>query len=243
MTGWWLREAVAACGLSPPRGFPREMREALLPLHVRLLPLARLSTAGVRDWLIQKGIHHKVADIDRPLHGCMVARAGCGFFFYDEEDDEREQRFSLAHEAAHFTLEHLLPRFRALRAMGEEIRPVLDGKRTPTPEETLSSVLEGIPFGVHVRLMERDSSGSIRMRSVEEAEQRADRLALELLAPALLALKVLQGVPRELAGPRVASYFGLPLDVARMYAGMLLGRARTPRFSIQDLLGEVGSCP
>jgi hypothetical protein len=167
----------------------------------------------------------------------MVARAGFGVLFYDSRDDEHEQRFTLAHEVAHFVLDHLLPRFRALRAFGEEIREVLDGRRAPTREELLSSVLDQVPLGIQVKLMDRGPSGSICAGKVAESEQRADRLALELLAPAVLSLAVLKDAAGKGGEARVASRFGLPAEVARTYARMLR-RESPPRFSIMEFLGE-----
>jgi len=240
MTGRWLEEAVAACRLPPPSTFPRNLADEVhLSLSVVLERVTHLTSDDVRSVLAQRWRYQAVADVDRPLHGCLAARAGSGILFVDAEDDEDEQRFTLAHEVAHFVLEHVMPRSRARRVFGDGIRPVLDCLRAPTPEESLAFVLEGIPLGIQIRLMDRDSSGAIQMGHVEEAEQRADRLALELLAPAPLALKVLKGVPRGLAGTRVASRFGLPVEVARTYVRMLLGGVKPPRFSIQDLLGEV----
>ncbi|PTL82213.1 ImmA/IrrE family metallo-endopeptidase [Vitiosangium sp. GDMCC 1.1324] len=239
MTEWWLKEAVAACGLPLTLSFPRDPKQALLSLPVTLERMAHLSSEGVRDWLVRKGVHHKVTDNHRSLHGCMVAWRGVGVIFYDTEDDSDEQRFTLAHEVAHFVLEHLLPRSHALHALGEGIRPVLDGWRAPRSEELLSSVLEGVPLGLQVRLMERDPSG-IRTGKVARSERRADRLALELLAPAERVLEVVKGAPEEVAVDRVVARFGLPRKEAREYVRMLSFRHGHSRFSIQELLGCAG---
>lgn len=231
MTERWLEEAVAASGLPPRSAFPRDLPAELgLSLRVTLVSLPGLTTDKVRDWLSRRGVRTQVVDTDRPLHGCMVARAGRAILFHDRDDDAREQRFTLAHEVAHFVLDHLLPRERALRAFGESIREVLDEVRPPTPEESLSSVLEGVPLGLQVRLMDRGASGTILTGRVEAAEQRADRLALELLAPA--------GLARNCTPDMLVSRFGLPEEAARTYARMLSRRARPPRFCILDFLGE-----
>ncbi len=241
MTGRWLNEAEAACGLPPPRAFPRDLTtEILLRLPITFVPLAGLTSGAVRDWLAQRGLHHRVANTPRSLHGCMVARSGRGVLFHDSEDDECEQRFTIAHEVAHFVLDHLLPRTRALRAYGEEIRPVLDGLRAPTPEESLSSALDRIPIGLQVKLMSRDPSGFTCTGKAAACEQRADRLALELLAPAPHALEVLKAGALEGGEARVAGYFGLPTKVARTYTRILLRRESSPRFSILELLEEDG---
>ncbi len=240
MTRRWLEEAVVACGLSPRPSFPRNLAdEVRRSLPVLLVYLPGLTCDGVRDWLSHRKVHHTVAEGDRPLHGCLVARAGAGILFIDEEDDAHEQRFTLAHEVAHLVLDHLLPRARAVRVFGEGIRPVLDGLRAPTPEEALSSVLDGISLGVQVRLMDRGASGSLRRGKVVWSEERADRLAFELLAPRSLALESLSDAPGE-GALRLASRFGLPVGLARTYARVLRGQVNPPRFSVREFLGMDG---
>jgi IrrE N-terminal-like domain len=241
MTEHWLEEAVAACKLPPPSAFPRNLADEIpLWLPVTLVSLPHLTSDAVRDWLARRGIRHPVSSTQRRLHGCMMARAGCAVLFHDSEDTDREQRFTLAHEVAHFVLDHLLPRARALRAFGEAIRPVLDGRRRRRIEEALSSVLDRIPIGVQVKLMDRSPSGFIQAGVVAESERRADRLALELLAPAEFARPVLKDTPGAEGEALLAFCFGLPEELARTYARMLLRRERTQRFSILEFLGEAG---
>jgi len=241
MTGRWLEEAVEACGLPPHPAFPRDLAGdvVLTPrLCLAPVPLADLTSDDVQSWLSQREMPNVVTGPNRPLHGCLVAQAGAGFLLFDSQDDESEQRFTLAHEVSHFVLEHLVPRAQALSAFGKAILPVLDGERPPTKEESLSFVLDRVPLGTQVRLMDRGPSGCIWRGKVAEVERRADRLALELLAPATLALTLLKGVSKDLAEAQLASRFGLPTDVARMYARMLLCLEETPRAFIQDLFGK-----
>src|SRR5438034_428281 len=204
-------------------------------LPVSVEPLLSLSAHAVRRWLGQRGIHHDVSEGDRALHGCLVARAGQGIVFLDAGDEEAERRFTLAHEIAHFILDHLLPRLRALKVLGERILPVLDGERPPTREEMLSAVLERVRLGVQVHLMSRGPDGAVCAWDVEESEQRADRLALELLAPAHLVTAGLQRVlgnaedltgRQERAVEHLAERFGLPTNVAGSYVRLLLGKQR-----------------
>jgi hypothetical protein len=169
-----------------------------------------------------------------------VARAGVGILFHDSEEGEPEQRFTLAHEVAHFVLDHWLPRVRALRVFGEEILPVLDGVRPPTPEESMTALFERVSLKVHVKLMDRDRSGLYSTGKVVESEQRADRLALELLAPAALVTPLVKDVSEDEGVDRVMSRFGLPMLPAQAYVGMLRRRLGLPTFSIQQFLGVDG---
>lgn len=231
MSDRWLHGALAESQLGASRTFPRDViSDALRTLPVTAVFLSGLSTEAVRRWLSDRGIHHHVTEYDRLLRGCLVARAGAGVVFLDGSDSEEERRFTFAHEIAHFVLDYLLPRRRALNAFGDQILPVVDGQRAATKEEALSAVLDRVPLGVHVQLMNRSSVGVICTWEVEDAEQRADRLALELLAPAETVLLQLRGkVLSEDDGDQideiaasVAARFGIPSAAARTYTKMLL---------------------
>jgi len=239
MTERWLQEAVAACGLEPYVGIPRNLvAEVPLALPVELVPLAKLSSEKVRGWLARRGISHRVADFERLLHGCLVANAGRGFLFYDSEDGESEQRFTQAHEVAHFVLDHWLPRCRAERLFGKKIVPVLDRVRSPSQEEALAAVLGDVSLEIEVKLMERDPAGSIENGEVTESELRADRLALELLAPAARVIPGLKGREGSMAYAWVAECFGLPLEKATTHVQRLLRLESKPRFYLLESLEE-----
>jgi len=241
MTAGWLEEAVEASGLTSPPTYPRNLAaEVSLRLPVIVVGLPRLTSDSVRDWLTQRNRHHRVVDLPRGLHGCMVAEKGVGILFHDSRDPLNQQRFTVAHEVAHFVLDYWVPRVRALRVFGEAIRPVLDGVRSPTPEESLSTLFERVPLGVQVKLMDRSPSGAYLRGRVAESERRADRLALELLAPAALVAPLMKDATVDEAADRVVFKFGLPRGAARTYVQHLLRRQRVPRFSLQRLFGEDG---
>src|SRR2546425_5791755 len=99
----------------------------------------------------------------------------------------------------------------------------------------LSAVLERVRLGVQVHLMGRGPDGAVCAWDVEESEQRADRLALELLAPAPLVtagLRRVLGSAEDLTGhleraaEHLAERFGLPADVTGSYVRLLLGGQR-----------------
>jgi hypothetical protein len=241
MTARWLEEAVEVCRATATPRFPRDLAaEVPLVLPVTLVALPRITSELVRDWLQRRGRHHRVAEVPRGLHGCMVAWRGVGILFHDSEEAEDERRFTLAHEVAHFVLDHWLPRKRAVRVFGEGILPVLDGLRVPTPEESLTALFERVPLEIRVKLMDRSPSGLYSNGQVAESERSADRLALELLAPAALAIPLVKSVSVEEGAGLVAARFGLPEEVARTYVWMLRRRLRLPRFSIQQFLGMDG---
>jgi hypothetical protein len=74
--------------------------------------------------------------------------------------------------------------------------------------------------------MERDSEGNPLTSSIAQAENDADRLAYELLAP---AEHVLRDIPRSnqaLVG-KLREFYGLPGMHASHYAGALLPPVKT----------------
>lgn len=225
--------------------FPRNLEEAVLwALPLAVLKLPRLWIRDVEAWVTGRGIVFQLHVPNRALRGCLLAHTGHGFVLLDGTDPEDEQRFSLAHEVAHFLIDYLEPRRRAVSELGESILEVLDGVRPATHEERVSALLGNAAIGVHTHFMDRASDGSLGCQYLAVAEGRADRLALELLAP-------VREVRRRLdRSGRAATYaerihettalltgtFGLPLTVADLY-GRWLCRTWFGGESVREWLG------
>lgn len=205
-----------------------------LPLDVR--KVARLKVSNVEAIARKVGLPYRLVGGDRRLCGCLLAYNGSGLIFVDAADSESERRFTLAHELAHFLLDYQAPRKRALDILGESIRPVLDGLRPATVEERVHAILDDAPLGVLSHLMERPSGG-VLSSAVLSIESRADRMALELLAPAA-------ALSEEVASLREMAYnerllrlrhtlegkYGLPPAIAGWYAGTVLHKEGGPGF-------------
>src|SRR5688572_14888218 len=108
---------------------------------------------------------------DRALRACVLVHDGSGLLFVDSEDPEDEQRFSLAHEIAHYLVECAIPRERARERLGPAVLPVLDGRRAPSREERIGALLAGVQLGVRLHLMERTPDGHPPGRDVSAAER------------------------------------------------------------------------
>jgi hypothetical protein len=163
------------------------------------------------------------------VRGCLVAHAGKGLLFVDGADADDERRFTLAHEIAHFLVDYWLPRQQAIEKLGPELADVVDGLRAPTLSERVHAMLGSIRIGAYQSLME--CAGQAELTGVWEAENRADRLALALLAPpgeVMSRVNLSAGSYQERLQAMAAvltGTFGLPGTVARGYSRGLLRSA------------------
>lgn len=208
----------AAAGLLP--SFPRDLElAAAFAGGLTCVRRAGLRLTTVIDECRRRGLPVTFAGPDRPLRAALHCWAGVGLVFLDPTDPADEQRFSFAHELAHFLRDYLAPRRQVERSFGPTALEVLDGFRPPTPDERLNAVLRNRPLTPHCHLMSRDPAGRPERDEDRRAEADADRLACELLAPAELfhAEADRQGVAR-----RLSTEFGLPASVAAAYALQLL---------------------
>jgi hypothetical protein len=216
--------------------FPRDIETAvLMSLPVCIVKVGRLSINVVHDELRRRNISIECPVSNRDLRGCLVAQADHGLIFVDGEDPSDERRFTVAHEAAHFLVDYLEPRARALVHFGESIRAVLDNQREPTSEEKVSAFLARVPLHAHVHIMSRDGDGGHF-----HCECRADDLAYEMLAP-FNELQRAIPLDRTKPGMRASTMavlrdtFGLPEAAAADYARRLY--PREPLIPLRALLG------
>jgi len=156
----------------------------------------------------------------------LVARKGHGVALIDGSDGDADQRFSIAHELAHFLRDYWSLRRRMLKRLGAEAHQVLDGERSPTAQERLHALLRDVPLGFHLHLMERDGDGNALTSSVADAERAADRLAYELLAPVEHVFGD-KPISKEALVRKLREFYGLPGIQASHYAGVLLPPVKT----------------
>jgi len=232
MTEGWLTHATEHVWneIGGEIAYPIDLSSVIsrsFPLCVVMLP--QLKVSRVESWFQQQGIPFCFLCQDRSLCGCIIAVRGTCFIFADSSDPDDERRYTIAHEVAHFLLDYLYPRLKVLRIFGESILPVLDGERTPTKTETLDAWLSSIKFGTYTDLMPRSSTGAIDQAYILPAEEQADRLALELLAPAEQILsQVALRDPKTINEKThfttqiLISVYGLPPAVAKKYGTYLL---------------------
>jgi hypothetical protein len=208
--------------------FPRNIdRVVSLALPLTMIKIPQLNLRAAENWLRQRGVPFHFGCESRTVRGCIVAFAGRGLIFIDADDPEDEQRFTAAHEAAHFLADYWLPRQKALKKFGLAIANVMDGFRKPTAAERINAVIIGTRIGVYTDLMGRDDEP--HNNEVWDIENRADAIALELLAP---HDEVVSSINLPLGGKfakRVMEVgevlikrFGLPVTVSQSYSHSLL---------------------
>ena len=173
-------------------------------------------------WLRKSGLVCELPGKNRPLRACLVARNGYGVALVDGSDGDKEQRFSIGHELAHFLRDYWSVRRRILNRLGPEALQVLDGERAPTPQERFHALLRDVPLGFHLHLMERDGEGNPLASSIAQVELDADRLAYELLAPADHVLGNVKQKNFAALVCHLEDFYGLPRVQARDYAEILL---------------------
>ena len=204
--------------------FPRDLRASIprvLPLSVFLI--ADLSLGRLQDWLQKNGVDCQFDTRDRRLRGGLIARQGHGIAFIDGGDSDAEQRFSLAHELAHFLRDYWRPRRNVESRLGVAALDAVDGLRPATAQERFQSLVRLAPLGFHLHLLDRDAHGNPAAASIVAAEEDADRLAYELLAP---CEHILETIPdwrdRSALQEMLVAAYGFPRAQAVRYAAVLL---------------------
>jgi IrrE N-terminal-like domain len=222
--------------------FPRDLE---IPIHylrtsVAICDLPMLCPPTIRNYLQERGHLLALTTPRRWLDGCFYGHKELGFIFLEQNLEPERRRVVLAHEFGHFLAHYEAPRQRAARRLGAAVVPVLDGERPASAAERLSASLSGVRLSSYLHFMDRNEDGSHR-EPVTRAEQTADELGLELLAPwrAVFARLRTGGTwPGTLPQWKelLATIFGLPQDSAGNYGQRLLRMARG-RLGFSEALG------
>lgn len=211
--------------------YPCRLEEVIfwaLPIELRFVP--NLQISQVEKEIQRYNPQFRLAEVNRPLRGCVVAFRGQGTIFVDSNDLEDEKQVTIGHEGSHFMLDYLKPRKQAIELFGESILDVLDGVREPTVAERVHAVLERVPLGVMAHLMERPEEG-VPSTLVLDVENRADQVTLEILAPRRRVLgefrsHMIVGTTykdrHKTLMALLVDHYRLPPGIAQLYATHLL---------------------
>src|ERR1043165_1279702 len=215
------------CGEFEP--LPRILEKSVqLALPLAIVKLPQLKLHIIENWLARCGVSYSFNCRSRAVRGCLIAYGGHGTCFVDGSDPADEQRFTIAHEIGHFISDYLIVRETAISKFGERITDVLDGLRSPTVTERVHAALISTSLVVYTNLMERDETGSSAHPGVWKIEDRADRIALALLAPPEEVLEIADTSGDNFQQRHqtmmsvMCERFGLPVQIADAYAWSLL---------------------
>jgi hypothetical protein len=215
------------CGKFEP--FPRNLDRSLaLALPIALVKLPRLRLQDIELWLQRRNVNFRFDCESRTVRGCLVAYGGQGLIFVDGTDPDDERRFTLAHEIGHFLSDYWQPRKAAINKYGDEITEVIDRIRPPTVSERIYALLASTKIKIHTDLMERNKRLNDMSGELWQIEDRADRIALALLAPSELVLTKAD-ISSSTYSQRESKLvyllqieFGLPCAIAKSYSQSLL---------------------
>jgi hypothetical protein len=229
------------------RFWERAGRTAPYPRNM-WVPVQRAFPITIRQ-IHELSVNHVYADLssigysdppdtpDRRLRGCLVALQGCGIISLDDADPQEEKIFSLAHEASHFIVDHWQPREAVRQSISPDALEVFDGEREPTVVERFKGIRSGVAIRPLAHFMDRAPDGNIRIASLLLAENKADRLALELLAPASEVVGEEMNPKKPTSGAKITEIlvgkFGLPATVAASY-GEFLFSVYVPEPSLRE---------
>ncbi|MCD9186650.1 MAG: ImmA/IrrE family metallo-endopeptidase [Pyrinomonadaceae bacterium] len=182
----------------------------------------------IETWFARRNTKYQFGCDSRTVRGCLIAYGGKGFIFIDSTDPPDEKRFTLSHEIGHFLIEYWIPRQKAISKFGTTITEVLDGHRKPSIEQRVHAFLGGVQIGVYAEMMARSDSAESIKTEIWDAESRADRVAMALLAPPRSVIEKTDISPSKYDDriknitKVLTSEFGLPTSVAAFYGSELL---------------------
>lgn len=154
------------------------------------------------------------------LHAGIIARGGGAVIFLNGVDDAIQRRYSLAHEAGHYFMDHFFPRQDIIKRLGISALEIVDGLRSQTPEERMHAILNHTSLTFFTHFFENSNQPEY---SRSTAESHADAFSLEALAPSKSILSLLSGLMAHSSEiPRVMqvleTQFCLPYNIAYLYA-------------------------
>jgi len=210
--------------------FPLDIERAISrtqPLFIISLP--QLSISKIECFLKEKNIPYLLNSENKSLHGFILIQKNCGYIFINGTDSPQERRFTLAHELAHYLIDYAIPRQKVIDLYGNEITEVLDGNREPTIEENIQGIISNISLKPFFHLLDESELSGFDRIAVWQAEEQADHLALELMAPQRQILSDLDSLNLKenfhyykikLLALLLEKY-GLPVPIAQSYSEYL----------------------
>lgn len=211
---------------------PTLLEQAICLLFpINTVRLNKLTAHKVASWLAARNHTIEVKD-DCRLCGLLFVHHGQGIVFIDGTLPINEQCYTLAHEIGHYLIEFEHPQKQAKQFIGDSISEVFDGARKPTIEEHLTGIITQTSVSPYIHLLEREQSSAEERFQIWAAENRADELAFELIAPFDAICGELRAAGKSWSFTRIQEdlpdvllrNFGLPRSVISQYASAIAYR-------------------
>lgn len=202
--------------------------------------IRNLTRRGIEAWLNRSQIKVHLPMPDQALYGFLYVQNEMVIIFLEADADPKERKFTLAHELAHYLLEYVWPQQQAIRVLGQGAASLFSKRRLPDLKERVWGTLHDLPLYPRKDLLSNKQMDAAGRLALAAAENNADMLAFELMAPfELLRSCEQQGNHRATfmyIHNLLQTVFDFPPTQAQIYAQLttdrLLGRA-----SVQELLG------
>lgn len=218
---------------------------AFLLYPVNIIKLNQLTLSAINQWLATHNFYPLSATEDKQLFGLLFVHKGHAFIFIDGTAGVKEQLFTLSHELAHYIIEIDRPRKQAIAQYGPDIGDVFDGLRQPNISEQFAGIVSRVGVRPYLHLLEKPEMDSESRWKVWQAENAADSLAWELLAPESLVKEKLlhKGILlrfnelKQFLPVLLSESFQLPDAIAKLYANKLTYRWTKGGPSVAEWLG------
>lgn len=166
----------------------------LLTEPIAVVKLNKLSLLEISKYFTARGNNINCPLDSKELYGFILSYNGYTYIFLNGTESAEEQRFTLAHEFAHYLLDYKLPRQSIIEKSGVAIIDALNNKRDFTAEEKLLALVQDYSLKAFTYLLDAPATSAFERLHVWKAENKADELAMELLAP---YTNILQDISRD----------------------------------------------
>lgn len=201
----------------------------LLTQPISIVKLDRLSLLKITKYLRERGVSINYTLDDKELFGFVLSYNGHAYIFLNGTESSQEQCFTLAHELSHYLIDYKLPREVIIKKYGESIIEALNNKRDFTTKERLLAIINGYTLKQFTYLLDAPAVSAFDRLNVWKAENKADELAMELLAPYKIILQDINrdSIPKKYFSleqylPQLLqSKYGLTVHIANLYGKSL----------------------
>lgn len=164
--------------------YPRKIEEAVLRnFPISIVKIETLAYEPLKCWFEERELFNVLPTFSGNLLGAIFAFKGNALLFVEATLPSQELRYTIAHEVGHFLFDYHFKRKRVQETVGVNAEEILDGTRVASLGERVDAILLGVDLKPYYHLLAEQKCISISRGQIESAEDNADFLADELIAP------------------------------------------------------------